>query len=252
MSLMNDGRFTAWLGALEERYLADLTTREVARALRALSSCYVERRGRLASGGALDTAGKRAAFALFYAPLHFLVTREVVRALPEAAAPIARLTDIGCGTGSAGAAWAAEAGARRVTGIDRNGWAAAEAGLTYRDFGLSGRGLRGDVARARLAAAPGDAVLAAYTINELPDEIRRGLLARLLGAHERGARVLIVEPIARRLGTWWREWESAFHGAAGRADEWRFPPVLPARQRELAKAAGLDPRELTARTLWLP
>ena len=72
----------AWLEALDRRHLADFTLSEVARALRALSSCYVERRTKLATGGALSSAGKRSAFALFYAPLHFLVTREIVTALP--------------------------------------------------------------------------------------------------------------------------------------------------------------------------
>jgi hypothetical protein len=36
------------LGALESRHLANFTRSEVARALRALSSCYVERRTKLA------------------------------------------------------------------------------------------------------------------------------------------------------------------------------------------------------------
>src|SRR5688572_25893030 len=98
----------SWLAALDERHLADLTPSEVARALRALSSCYVERRGKLASGGALDSAGKRAAFALFYAPLHFFVVREIVRALPGAPARLSRIVDLGCGTGAAGAAWCLE------------------------------------------------------------------------------------------------------------------------------------------------
>jgi hypothetical protein len=49
---------------LEARHLADLEFREVSKALRALSSTYVERRDRLAAGAALGTAGKRAAFAL--------------------------------------------------------------------------------------------------------------------------------------------------------------------------------------------
>ena len=65
-------RVEVWLEALERRHLAELTFSEAARALRALSSCYVERRPRLASGGALDTRGKRAAFALFYGPVHFV------------------------------------------------------------------------------------------------------------------------------------------------------------------------------------
>ncbi len=248
---MNDSRLEGWLAALDERHLADLTPREVARALRALSSCYVERRGKLASGGPLDSAGKRAAFALFYGPLHFLVVREVVRALPGATEPIAHLIDIGCGTGSAGAAWAGQTTARRITGIDRNGWAVGEANLTYGVFALSGRATRGDLQRARLDAGQGDAILAAYSINELQDDTRREILPKLVAAHARGARVLVVEPIARRLGAWWREWESAFESSGGRTDEWRFRAVLPTRQRDLAKAAGLDPRELTARSLWL-
>ena len=104
-------RVASWLAALDARHLADFTPKEVARALRALSSCYVERRARLAQGGALDSAGKRAAFALFYAPLHFLVTREILRALPGALNGVREVQDVGCGTGSAGAAWALESGA---------------------------------------------------------------------------------------------------------------------------------------------
>jgi hypothetical protein len=248
---MDDGRFDAWLASLDERHLADLRPPEVARALRALSSCYVERRGKLASGGALDSAGKRAAFALFYAPVHYLVTREIVRALPDASAPLHALVDVGCGTGAAGAAWAVGASARRIEGFDRNGWAVAEANLTYRALGLAGRATRIDVRQAHLRAGQGDAILAAYTINELAEDTRRALLSAAIAAHGRGARVLVIEPIARRLGAWWPEWVAAFRQAGGRTDEWRFPAVLPARQRVLAKAAGLDPRELTARSLFL-
>src|SRR5215212_5402868 len=104
-----DPRIDAWLAALEERHLADLTLSEVARALRALSSCYVERRARLAGGGALEGSGKRAAFALFYGPLHFFVTRRIVRAIFPGGRPRSRIFDLGCGTGTAGAAWALEA-----------------------------------------------------------------------------------------------------------------------------------------------
>jgi methylase of polypeptide subunit release factors len=115
--------FAEWVAALEARHLADLRVPEVTKALRALSFAYVERRGR-AVQQALDTAGKRAAFALFYAPLHFLTTCLIVRAL-EAHLPVPRaILDIGCGTGAAGAAWAiAAGGAPPVTGIDRHSWA---------------------------------------------------------------------------------------------------------------------------------
>src|SRR5688500_19653458 len=70
-----------WLAALEERHLANLRVPEVTRALRALSSAYVQRRHKVAAGATLDSAGKRAAFALFYGPLHFLTVAHVVRAL---------------------------------------------------------------------------------------------------------------------------------------------------------------------------
>src|ERR687892_691333 len=110
--------FAHWLSALESRHLADLRIAEVTRALRALSSAYVERRHTVARGAALDSHGKRAAFALFYAPLHFLVTRHVVAALGSDAATPSSVIDIGCGTGAAGAAWALDAGGVPVVGID--------------------------------------------------------------------------------------------------------------------------------------
>jgi SAM-dependent methyltransferase len=238
--------------ALDRRHLADLTPSEVARALRALSSCYVERRGKLATGGALDSAGKRAAFALFYAPLHFLVTRAIVGALPDARVPpVSEILDLGCGTGVAGAAWALDSGNPHVKGVDRHPWAVAEANWNYRELGVSGRAVQGDAARVLLTSRPHAGVIAAYTINELPDATRDRLLPRLLEAHERGVRVLVIEPIARRLGSWWDAWQRAFESSEGRAAEWRFSLALPERQRQLGRAAGLDPREQTARTLWL-
>lgn len=246
-----DDRLSAWLSALDERHLANLTHSEAARALRALSSCYVERRARLAKGGALDTAGKRAAFALFYAPLHFLVTREVVRAIPDAAGHITHILDLGCGTGSAGAAWAIECGNARLTGVDRHPWAVAETTWTYRQLGLTGHATRGDVERTKIEGGKGTAILAAYAVNELAADTREILLPRLIDAHARGARVLIVEPIARRQTAWWPEWGRSLTAVGGRADEWRFAAPLPESQRALARSAGLDPRELTARILWM-
>src|SRR5215470_6641215 len=103
--------FEEWLGALERRHLANLRLPEVTRALRALSSAYVERRHTVSRGGPLDSAGKRAAFALYYAPLHFLTTAHVIASLQGATDPApSSILDIGCGTGAAGAAWALACG----------------------------------------------------------------------------------------------------------------------------------------------
>jgi hypothetical protein len=238
----------SWLAALDERHLATLTPTEVARALRALSSIYVERRSKLASGAALDSAGKRAAFALFYGPLHFLIVREIVTALGSSLGQLKEIADLGCGTGAAGAAWGMFSGAN-VSGTDRHPWAVDEANRTYRDLHVSGRATQGDLTRARVGRGAGLGILAAYSVNELTDAARSRCLALLRDAQACGARVLVVEPIARRATHWWSDWQRAFEQVGGRADEWRFPAVLPSRQASLARAAGLDPRELTARTL---
>src|SRR5580765_3333793 len=127
-------RFELWLREAEQHHLADLTFSQVSSGLRALSSTYVERRQRLGEGAALDGRGKRAAFALFYGPLHFLVVRAIVQALPDAlrAAETATLVDLGCGTGAAGAGWASACERPpRVVGIDRHPWALGESARTY-------------------------------------------------------------------------------------------------------------------------
>jgi SAM-dependent methyltransferase len=246
-----DDPAATWLGALEARHLADLRPAEVGRALRALSSAYVERRDRLARGAALDGAGKRAAFALFYGPLHFLVVRAIVRALGAAAPPVDLIADLGCGTGVAGAAWALECDAHpRVFGVERHPWAADEARWTCRTLGLEADVRCGDLARVRFPARA-SAVVAAYTANELPEDARAALLREVVAAHGRGTRVLIVEPIAKSAVPWWPGWADAVRAAGGREDEWRFPIALPGITGRLGRAAGLDYRELTARSLYL-
>lgn len=245
--------FDAWLEALDARHLADLTPSEVARALRALSSCYVERRSKLTSGGALDSAGKRAAFALFYGPQHFLIVREIVRTLatekPIEARRFTRVVDLGCGTGSAGVAVALELNATAIDGFDVNRWAVKESSWTYQHFGLYGRTTVANLRQVRIDVRPGTLILAAYSVNELDDATREELLRRLLDRNARGASVLIVEPVARRTTPWWPAWTKAFVDTGGREDEWRFRVLLPPRQRALARAAGLDVQELTARSL---
>jgi len=241
----------AWFDGLESRYLADLRPAEVARALRALSSTYVERRGRLAHGAALDGAGKRAAFALFYAPLHFVVVRAIVRAVGAGGPMLDVVADLGCGSGVAGAAWALEGQPHpRILGIERHPWAADEARWTFRALGLDGDVRCGDLARVRLPARA-SAVVTAYTANELSDEVRAALLRELIAAHARGARVLVVEPIAKSAAPWWAGWAAAVRSEGGREDEWRFPAELPGITARLGRSAGLDPRELTARSLYL-
>ena len=247
----SDALFRSWFATLESRQLSRLTFAEVRRGLQALSLLYVERPRGLATGSALEGAGKRAAFALFYTPLHFLLVREIVRALGAADPAPDAILDLGCGTGAAGAAWAAlAAGPCQVRGVDRSGWAVDEARWNYRQLGVRGRAVRGDLDAFRL---PGrrSGIVAAFTVNELDDETRRRLLDRLLSAGRRQARILVVEPIARRPFPWWDGWADAFLAAGGRSDQWRFQADLPERLRLLDRAAGMDHRELAGRSLWL-
>ena len=240
-----------WVAALERRHLANLTRSELTRALRALSSCYVERREKLAGGAALEGHGKRAAFALFYGPLHFLTVTAVVRALLANERSIDHIVDLGCGTGVGGAAWArACVRPPSVTGIDRNAWAVQEANWTYKTLGVAGRARTGDVVRQFPAVPPaGTAVLLAYTVNELPADIRSALLERVVDAVRRGGALLIVEPISRKVTDWWPEWNERLTEVGSRTDDWRFQAVMPPLLRQIAKGAGLDPRELTARSI---
>lgn len=247
---MTGGAFERWVADLERRHLAELSFPEVRKGLQALSSLYVERRGRIGTGAAFEGAGKRAAFALFYGPLHFLVVREVVAALGAASPPPARVVDLGCGTGAAGAAWALASGAA-VQGVERSGWAASEARATYAALGIAGQVATGDLLRERLPTS-GAGILLGWSANELGDDGRSTLLSRLLEASRRGARVLVVEPIAARPVPWWGAWASAFAAGGGREDLWRLPARLPAVVALLDKAAGLDHRFLKARSLYLP
>lgn len=247
----SDDRFGRWVAALEAKHLAELTFPEVSRALRALSSTYVERRQKLAEGAALSGAGKRAAFALYYGPLHHLLLAHIVDRLPGGTANIETLVDLGCGTGASGAAWAgACAKPPRVVGIDRHPWAIGEAAATYRTFKIPATLRQGDIASANLPKGP-VSILAAFTMNELGDPERDTLLTRLVKRASQGDRVLIVEPLAGFVARWWSRWRDTFESAGGRADEWRVRTELPPIVAKLDRAAGLNHREITGRSLWL-
>ena len=254
-----NSQFSAFLKTLEDRHLADLRFPEVTRALRALSSTYVERReSALADRKALDGAGKRAAFALYYGPLHFLLVQHIVRELGLTIAP-GLVVDLGCGTGVAGAAIAATSPSRlRILGIDSHPWTLDEARFTYKALGL-----HADVGRSHAAATrfPKDTsmVVAAFVVNELNDKDRAVLLDALVRLKADAARnpggtqphVLIVEPISQRISPWWDQWAGEFTRMGGRADVWKARVESPPIIKRLAKAAGLRPEMLTARSLLL-
>ena len=265
---MSSEQFSSFLRHLEERHLANLRFSDVTRALRALSSAYVERReSALADRKALDGAGKRAAFAMYYGPIHFLLVQHIVREL-GVAPDRGTVVDLGCGTGVAGAAVATassgearrslgEVGPLRVMGIDTHPWTLDEARFTYTAFGLTPDVRRGHAARTRVPSQT-SFIVAAFVVNELKEADRATLLREFIRLaasakatapkkeNTTGPRMLIVEPISNRISPWWAEWVDAL---GGRADEWKARIDLPPLVKRLAKAAGLRPDVLTARSL---
>jgi hypothetical protein len=106
-------------------------------------------------------------------------------------------------------------------------------------------------------------VVAAFVVNELQEADREELLRQIRDPRDPrdprlkpgaigsiGARpsLLIVEPISNRISPWWPEWVAAL---GGRADEWKVRVDVPPLVKRLAKAAGLRPEVLTARSLWV-
>lgn len=261
---------TPWLDALHARHVAPYRPQEFTRALRALSARYVERRSELAERSALDSAGKRSAFAAFYAPIHYLTIREIVRALPERARTVTSIIDLGCGTGVGGAAWndaqtavsedvaAATRRPAQITGVDQNQWALEEAKWNWRTLGLGGKAKRGDLFAEIAATAPprggtraGDALILAWSVNELPREAQARLLPVLIDYARGQGQILIVEPLARGATPWWNSWVTEFAALGGRADEWKFRVALPPMLKELSARAGFNREYLGARSLWV-
>ena len=248
----------AWIESLTARPAAAMTRSEFLKAIRALSARYVERRAALPDRQPLDSAGKRAAFAAFYAPLHF-VTAQQILAATGAPAGVSAILDAGCGTGVAGAAWALAATTSPVVdGVDLNSWALTEARETWRALDLNGRARREDFvshlemlasqpARDRSLADRG--VICGWSLNELEARNldRAGAAIDALAA--RGARVLVIEPISRSVVPWWRGWTRRAESRGGHAAEWRFADALPASLAALSDEAGFARAELTARTL---
>lgn len=237
-----------WLDALHARHVAPYRPKEFTHALQALSVRYVERRKELGSRSPLDSAGKRAAFAAFYAPLHFLTVREVLREVSGEARP-RRIGDLGCGTGVCGAAWALGHDSA-VSGVDENAWAVEEARWNLKTLGIDGRVTRGNLTEVLASPSDVDALVLGWAVNELPDAVRQWVLPKLVAFAQSRGPVLVVEPLSRAVTPWWREWVEAFAPAGGRADEWKFSVELPPMLHELSQRAGFQRDVLGAKSLW--
>ncbi len=254
--MTDDPRLTTWLAALEQRHMANLTRQEFTRAVRALSARYVERRSQLPDRSPLDSAGKRSAFALFYAPVHLLTTRATIAHM-RVRIDLQSLVDLGCGTGVCSAAWALlHERPPSITGVDAHSWALDEARWNWRTLGLRGQATRADlVAAARhllnrsAATLANTGVIAGWSINELAKPERAQLLEiidQLLG---RGVTLVILEPLARGVTPWWDEWVARLAPRGIAADDVKTDTDLPAPLDSFSDAAGFRKKGLGARCL---
>lgn len=247
-----EARFEAWVAAAAGR--EPLRFPEIRKGVQALSARYVERRTAGGVGArALGGAGLRAAFASFYAPLHFLTAFAAASALPASfRAGLARVVDLGAGTGAVGAALALAAGGAEVLALDRSAWALGEARHTFAALAVSGRTRRAELPRGVPRVGTGDLVAAGWLLNEGGPAFRARLGGLFAGALGAGARVLVLEPLARGAAPWWDDFAAALApaGATGALLKWTLErPDWIAR---LDAAAGLDHREIGARVLWGP
>jgi hypothetical protein len=253
---------TEWVTAVVGRHTASLTPPEFLKAVRALSARYVERRSELGRRSPTDSPGKRAAFAGFFAPLHFFTVTAIASELGLIASSLPLdIVDLGCGTGVCGAAIAQGRDGGMVIGVDEQRWALDEARWNWRHLGIHGRTNQKDLVTAaeefvrperRSASQPARLIVLGWSANELAPSARARLLDALMAWHRSGHGVLVIEPIARKAAPWWPEWVAALDSPTTRDDEWALPIELPDPLRTLDEAAGFDRDALKARSLFAP
>ena len=157
----------------------------------------------------------------------------------------------GAGPAPPGRPGRCSAAAGRITGFDRHPWAVAEANWTYRVLGLHGRALRQDLSRVRLAPCPGprhprglhDQRAARRPPERLADAAARRSRPRRHRPHHRTHRPADGAVVARLGGP-------RSSPPAGEPTNGASMPRCPAGSGELARSAGLNPRELRARSLF--
>jgi hypothetical protein len=94
-----------------------------------------------------------------------------------------------------------------------------------------------------------DGVVIGWTLNELDDEKRDLIAAKLLPWVARGSRLLVIEPVSKRVAPWWDAWVARFPPARCSVLEKKLRLALPPRVALLARSAGLGAEATVVRVL---
>ena len=200
--------FDHWLRNRTAAAEQELTFRQIRQGVRRPKRPPSRMRGQ-APNKPLEGRAKRAAFATFYAAIHFRTVQGWLEAHPlDSHSGLKRILDLGCGTGAVGSAIALGLQPHpEVKGLDRSAWAVAEARETYRAFGLQGTAKRITLPGGLPRGEQGELMVAGWSINELDDAARSRLLPAIgaaltavLGSHFRAN--------FRANPPWWPSWQS--------------------------------------------
>ena len=244
--------FDQWLRNRTAAAEQELTFRQIRQGVQAVQKDYLSRtRGQALPNKPLEGRAKRAAFATFYAAIHFRTVQGWLEAHPfDSHSGLKRIFDLGCGTGAVGSAIALGLQPHpEVKGLDRSAWAVAEARETYRAFGLQGTAKRITLPGGLPRGVQGELMVAGWSINELDDAARSRLLPAIGAALDRGAGLLIFEPISERISPWWPSWQSTLSQWGTEESKIKIQWERPDWIARMDKAARMDHRILSARVL---
>lgn len=242
--------FHHWLSNRTAAAEAELSFRQIRQGVQAVQKDYLSRmRGQALPNKPLEGRAKRAAFATFYAAIHFRTVQSWVEEHPlQPRNGLNRIIDLGCGTGAVGSAVALSIEPHpSVLGLDRSPWAVAEARETYRSFGLQGSAQRATLPGGLPRGSRGELMVAGWSINELDDAARDRLKTAIENGLERGAGLLIFEPISERISPWWSSWQSSLSRWGTEEHRFKCHWERPEWVARMDKAARMDHRILSAR-----
>lgn len=212
-----------------------------------LSNRYVGRH-QVGAPALLDSAVRRAAFALYYSAIHLQVAESLASSLVFG--PVRRVVDLGCGTGVVGLAVAGAVGQPTPSwvGIEPLAFARAEALANAGFFGIQAEVRRGLLPEAMPEPLAGDLYVLGWSLNELAPEVRTEVIRRLVRAVAAGAGCWIVEPVTTALRP---ALDEAAVQLGVRHEEARVPLRRPPWLTQLDRLVRLDHREVAVRHLLL-